>query len=302
LFQVGYVTDLRNNTVELSGEPVEVRRLVAYKPVTNGQDPEPNHNPPTPNPTPEPTPNEGSNVDKEQLINWLVTNCNCYKGANGRKPLEQMHAPQLTTIKLNTERARRHEEVHNAAIKGYTDGHGNNLTYNPEKNAWEYKPATPSNNQADGQNPPPNPAPANNQGNPQPAQPSAPTQPSMEDWLKMAPPEAKSVWNTVVQSHQQQHAALVEHVVNAQATTDEAKAALRPIYQGMGLAQLQTIANVLPRPGQPGMTPNGMLLPGYVPPGGVPPQTQNQDEDVLLLVPSLDFAGISSPVFQQNQK
>src|SRR5690606_13771547 len=44
LFQVGYVTDLRNNTVELSGEPVEVRRLVAYKPVTNGQDPEPNHN------------------------------------------------------------------------------------------------------------------------------------------------------------------------------------------------------------------------------------------------------------------
>jgi hypothetical protein len=73
-----YKTDLRTGTIQLDAtEPVEVQRLTSYKPVANLE----------------------KKVDKTQLIDFLVTNCDCWKGEGDRELLNTMSEAKLKQLK-----------------------------------------------------------------------------------------------------------------------------------------------------------------------------------------------------------
>lgn len=85
LWKIGYSTDLRSGKVELALEsPEEVRKVTSYKPITNDQ--------------------PGENMAKKDCIDWLVANCDCWKGEGDRALLDALPEPKLTMMKATAEK------------------------------------------------------------------------------------------------------------------------------------------------------------------------------------------------------
>lgn len=65
-----------------------------------------------------PTP-EVKNVNKEQLVAWLTTNCDCWKGSGDAAVLSTMNEDKLKLLKTAAEREAEREAVTNAVRRSY---------------------------------------------------------------------------------------------------------------------------------------------------------------------------------------
>jgi Rad3-related DNA helicase len=81
----------------------------------------------------EPVLNEEDPMNRDHIINWLTTNCDCWKGQSDRQTLEKLSDEKLKQLKANEEKAQRNaEQVANAAKKGFKD-RGCTYTFNADK-------------------------------------------------------------------------------------------------------------------------------------------------------------------------
>src|SRR5262245_51774610 len=77
--------------------------------------------------------------EREKIIEDLIANCDCWKGAEDRDILETFSDDKLITLKSNYERNAQAIAVANAAVTGFTEG---NKAYrvNPQSGKWETAP------------------------------------------------------------------------------------------------------------------------------------------------------------------
>lgn len=174
---------------------------------------------------------------RTEHIGFITANCDCWKGADDVKVLNGFTDEKLVSIKAGVEKSKATEMVANAAKKGFTDPNGNQLTFNPTTNAFEFKAKTPE-VPAPTPTPTPTPTPANNGNTMTPAQ-----------WYASAPPEVQvAVSNAMEIVNTQKNDLVAQLTANVQDAA--AKANAIAIYNGMSLQQLRTIASTMPAPVQ----------------------------------------------------
>lgn len=85
--------------------------------------------------------NEEKVMKREEIIDWLVANCACWKGQGDREVLNGLSDDKLKNLKDQAEQQRRYQEAADAAKKGFTDPGGNTHTWNETTKQWDRKEA-----------------------------------------------------------------------------------------------------------------------------------------------------------------
>lgn len=215
-------------------------------------------------------------VNKEQLVNWLTTNCDCWKGDKDKDTLNTFTEQKLTQLKDAAEKAKRREEVANAAEKGFT-ANGASFTYDPTVSKWNSVPAiTIGSDIATPASVPITPT-TNSQTTPA-TQPTTPKM-TLTDMLKTATPEEQAVWNYAQRVTQERKTLLIS-ALTATAPNDASRAAAVSVYNAMQPEQLEALYATMPKPQhQHQFAPGTIALPSqpgqpignyYVGPGGNP--------------------------------
>lgn len=272
--KLSYTVDNRNEKVTLADdEPIEVRRSVQYKAVENTSGSEPATDSVSNDSSS--TSVQGTNemaatkLSPEQrmvIINNLLANCNCSTNV----PWKNKDAGTLSALSDDTLMA--YDETR-LSVTGnsqqtidprdtFVDGFGNRHSYNKQSNRWETTPGAvilPNQQPTQGQPAGSSPGSAG-QGQVPIAQPVGPgAKPrNLEEWLALAPSGAEQTWNmaqTVVNREKENLIAAL--TANA---TEEAKAQVLPIYQGMDIPQLRALVATLPvSPITPGAQQGGSI-------------------------------------------
>lgn len=201
--------------------------------------------------------NLGENeMDREQTINYLVTNCSCWSGEGAREELSKMSDPRLKALYDGTVKAKNDEALLNAAKTGY-QGEEGSYKFNEQTKVWEFikntkKPEpTPTPNPP---NPNPNPTPTPNP-NPNPTPPpSAVTKDDIKNALKDLSP---ADWWAMAPGPVQEEAAEVRRIANeaksglVQQWVDNAapdqKETAKAWAEKQSLETLRTVVNSLPK-------------------------------------------------------
>lgn len=236
--------------VTVSGEPVEVVREINYVP----------------------TGNEGeATMNRAQLIDFLVANCDCWKGANDRETLNKLPDDKLAALKGAAEKAKASEVVANAAVKPQTLPDGSTVSWDASKGAWTVTPK-------------PVEVPV--------AQPvtNAAAVLSADDQETLAFGRAEM---------QRQKQDMIERLT-ANAADPAAKVAAQAVYQTMTIKQLTPLMATAPQPTQQ-QTATPSYWGGAAPP---PPPVANakSDEDNLLPETTIDFEQYASPSLRRNKQ
>lgn len=305
-YRLDYKTDLRDNSVTLSDEePVEVRRVVSYKPVSNTYSGE----------SPLETSEEAymavklNDQQRKDIVNGLVANCNCPGNMpwKGKTP-EQLNA--LSDEVLLVYQDTRQALVSNAGgdiRDGFMDQLGNRHTFNKTTQAWETTPAatpvaqpvtnaqafTPTNTppfpgavhvpgvgwvmpltpQIMNQQPQIHPSSA---GYPLPQNPVATAAPAAKpqtaaDWFKNAPPEVQGLVQKAAQINATQKQGLVERLTAN--LSGDAKVAAEQIYGGMDVSHLEVLVANTVQAQTPAAPQNEMPTLNFLGAGGAPAPT-----------------------------
>jgi len=90
--------------------------------------------------------------DRQQAIQFLTTNCDCWRGQGDRELLSRLSDDKLAAL---AESERRKVEIVNRATAGFVDDAGNAYRVNPDTGKWEHRQVEPR---------PPAPPPALNAG------------------------------------------------------------------------------------------------------------------------------------------
>lgn len=156
LYELGYSKNNKTGVVALSSDvPVKVRKVVSYKSVENT---DVVNETSTSNDADQVSKgvdlqnDKGKTMDREAIINELVTNCNCWKGENDKEVLNGFSDEKLTELKKQLDKNKNLEAVANAAKKGFESQEGHKYTFNENTQKWEGKPVekkpepTPVNN------------------------------------------------------------------------------------------------------------------------------------------------------------
>lgn len=264
-------------------------------------------------------------VKREEIINWLVVNCDCWKGANDKEVLNTMTEDKLKKLKANAEKAAQQEAVVNAARKGYETIYGEEQTKKLTTNSLvEFvtnqmaaevveeeepdeevvpPPVTPpvvAKKVKGGKKGAPPPPAANTAPEPEtpvvttPVVDVRPTKPrDMKSWLKDAPPEALAVWNHAVEVEKREKNLIIERLKDvAENTTDPARQALilnRLSDQSLSVNQLNELY-VLVRP-MIGSESRSEPEPSYLGAATLPTTNlyRSDDKEDLLPLPTLNF-------------
>jgi len=159
-------------------------------------------------------------MTKPQLVAYLTTNCDCWKGAE--KVLNTMDTAQLDKLKLNADKTKTLELTANAFVQvaknlGAPDDMALNAmpAYLAEKTKEKEETASADENAGGSTDPKPKleeeitaeddvpPPVKNNRGNVLPVKKpianGAPKLKTTKEWLAEMPPEAQAVWNTAVE-------------------------------------------------------------------------------------------------------
>lgn len=76
---------------------------------------------------------------RRQAIDYLVTNCDCWKAPGDREVLNGLPDPKLQQLREAAERQAKAVAVANSAVRGFSDGRGNAYRLNPESGQWEHR-------------------------------------------------------------------------------------------------------------------------------------------------------------------
>ena len=280
---------------------------------------------------PTPINNEGNEaVDKKNLIKWLTTNCKCWKDKDDAKTLEGYTVEKLTALKdaavaaavANAAKAGAGGKLSITQLTYNAEGDGEvagvdiasladflGVTIDASKDPVGFvkelnaklteiskrlNPDAPSDEPDTDDAPAPDDAPAtpaptgNRNGTVKNKKPQ-----SLKEWEANLHPDAAAIWGDVKQQHVAQKAQLVETVVNAQAKSDDAKPALRAVYNAMDKKQLEVIVVALPTPAP--ATNAGEWVPSFVGAGQPVPNINRGNgldydpDDVLPMTTLADF-------------
>lgn len=240
-----------NDVYNLNDQPTEVKKVGGYyrrspgmlPPSTSATD-----SPPTPLPSPSANTapdestlslNSGDVMNRDQMILWLTTNCECWKGQGDRDTLATLNDAKIQQLYNSAANAVNNAQVVNSlrtSLQIPETVTGNNLA-TMIRDKWT-QVTTPQQTTNNGQQQQPT--------NPNPAQ--VPQQPMTEQqWLASAPPSVQATLNFARAVEQRERSALVERCV-ANVADETQKAALRPIYAKMDLQELAAIAGTIPQP------------------------------------------------------
>jgi hypothetical protein len=293
-WRVGYRTDLRTSSVSLDGDPVEVRKVSTYRPVTNAAEADtiwtPTENKdsleetsdgvpsltPTEPTEPNPTANtEGDMATRKENIDYLVANCECWKTEEGKKDLEKLGDKAVEALVTHDKKVKTLEATHNAAVKGFSDANGTEHRYDPQTGAFVSKPKEPVGNAKKDETPT--------------AQPV-----TTEQYLSSAPPEIRELLNNARETERNEKALLcnrlTEHIADQPTRTQEATWLMnKPLSE---LRRLSAIAP--PKPAQQQAHNADDDVPGLDYLGASVPNTnqaETHDEDVLEPVANMNWSG-----------
>jgi hypothetical protein len=200
---------------------------------------------------------------KEQLIQWLVTNCDCWKG--DEKTLNTFDEAKLNQLKAATEKAKQHQAI----IETVKTGFGlSEVTANSVQTALAsvQKPAVL----------PPTPQ---------------PTAMSYDQWMQLAPPQVRMAVQNALQLQEQEKLTLVSKLTANTvdvATKAAAEVALKKLdlMDLRALAALQPTANATPMPGAPQFFWGNLGAPQ----NGVQPNAQPTfNKADVLPIPVMDY-------------
>jgi hypothetical protein len=197
------------------------------------------------------TPTGGSGMDRTATINWLVANCDCWKGQGDAEVLNKFDDAKLASLKKTAEKVKEQELAINTLQTDLTKAKAT-----PAPTATPVVPAAPV-----------TPAPVVN---------TAP--PTAEQWLAAAPAEIQSVVRNAMETELREKQGIVERLT-ANITDPALKKSHGDFFLTKGLAELRMMATILPVQNTPTREP--WLPTNYAGAAGAPPSgagvTQNQD-------------------------
>lgn len=226
-----------------------------------------------------PTPEEQT-VNKEQLIGWLTTNCDCWKSPEDRKTLNEFSDAKLKQLKDAAEKANETAKKLTEAEAVVTNANAEIAKLKATPAAVPDKTSTTTTTNTDTTKSPP----------------TVEKKMTFKEMLAAATPEEQAVWNTAVQINERERRKLIEVLV-ANVAGDDAKNKARTVYGKMTTPDLVALAEAAPKPTQ---TNNSNGLP-YFPAldannsiyidGGVnnSKPTVNGSTDDILDLPSMDW-------------
>lgn len=198
-------------------------------------------------------------MTKQEKIDWLTTNCECWKGAEDKQLLATFNEPKLDELVEGTKAGQSRVLVANAAQQGFTDIQGNFHSFNPTTNAWESKmkevpvaapvaspvvPATPS-----------TPAPSATLPTPTPGTTVPAKTVTFNELLAAADPATRESLQEMVDVHAQHKSALIDRITNAQGNTFT-----KEKLKDMSMADLRGIASLITA-----KQPSNAVYPGFAP-------------------------------------
>jgi hypothetical protein len=247
-FKLGYSTDLRTDEVTLSDDdPVEVRRVMRYKPVANSASGAQDSNPNEPgDKMPKLTAEQ-----KKQFVDHLTTNCACqgnfpWKGKS-RTDLEALDDGMLQAYhewSLAATPAPAPAPTPAPAANNAPSSPGQMIpVWNPQANRYELHPlpavpiAQPVSTPAPGAT-----SPTGNTGG---TQTTPPRQDTEDEWFRRAPDSVKTFLQFGKEAMDRERAGLVVHIT-ANMVDGEAKNQAIKVYTEMDINNLRAIAAGIP--------------------------------------------------------
>ena len=222
-FRIGYSVDLRSDNpskIKLSNDsPVEVIRVVQYKPVRNVTNKKEDNM-------------SLSEEKKKELVDSLIGNECCWEEDN-RETLEGLTDNTLTGLVEQAEKTKTVELVANTASKDFEDAEGNAHTFNAKEGKWESKmkekePIESVKNEKD--------PPKKNPGKkPQTAQ----------EWIDAAPAEIQSAVQNAMDIENREKVSLVQNLTTN--LEDDAKEAFGKTLLQKPLTELRELMQLLPK-------------------------------------------------------
>ena len=200
---------------------------------------------------------EDIEVNKTQLIDWLVTNCECWKGTGDKETLNKLDEAKLKQLKDSADKAAQAEAVANAAKAGFSSG--NLVKFNEQTKQWEVSQS---------------PSPVQNSAQVPPVQTaSALTAEQIED-LTFARNEKN-----------RQKAELIQRLVANMSDADKVTKAAQ--LQDKPLSYLQELVQYIP---QPAINPQDFFQrPVYSAAGGGAPITHGSKFDEDDVIPIVEY-------------
>lgn len=228
------------------------------------------------------TPNEGDEMNKAQLVAWLVANCDCYK--ESKDALEKLDEKTLTKLKSKEETTKNQANLIANATKSFQDAEGNTYSFNAQTGLWEKtaKPpiAPPNQTQNSGMN-------------------TAPQ--NYNEWLQAMPADARPIWNSLVHVHNEKKRQLVAFIASFRPEPD--REAFAQKLNAKEVSDLEDMASLLQSARPSGL--EGIALPNY---GGQAPaltgNTGGRDEIEVLEQPTWNYKEDEEQVlsFQDRQR
>lgn len=226
------------------------------------------------------------NVNKEQYIAWLITNCDCWKSAGDRELLNNFSEEKLKAMKEHEEKEKQKTAVVNAAKAGFEHGDVG-FTFNEATGKWEVKTKTPP--------PVVNTAPVQSIPVAQPVKAK-----TAEEWLSEAPPEVRAVIQDGLQASQRQKQQLVDRLTANISDAGEKKIKNDRLIT-KSLTDLQDMVDALPPVQQPSGFGYQLPAPNYG--GSVPAVNMTDDEKKdSLLLPVMNWAEIRKEQRSQDKR
>lgn len=187
--------------------------------------------------------------ERQQVIDALIENCACWDDED-REFLESLEDNQLAALADCAEESIRHQEVANAARRGFTDPVGNKHVYNEETGKWESEIT-------------------GNSGDPKP---------SLEDWLADAPTEVQSAVRNAMAMEAEQRKQLIANITAGLGKQDKEKLIKDLKLESRPLSELNYLLMLANK--QPAGKPTYQ---GSASPPGPEPEKGYNEDDVLPL-------------------
>jgi hypothetical protein len=227
-----------------------------------------------------------SDMDRNGLINWLVTNCECWREEQDKDILNTLTDAKLKLLKDKAETDQQNTLVANAAVEKFTSLNGGTKPGSHEEVNAFIKQLAPVTANSTPTKADPNPTQTHTKVDATVVNSNLPANP------RLTPEELEDLaFAREEKNRQKSH--LVERIVTANCANEQAKAQARLIYNAMGLDNLRILASALPAP----TTPNVSTIPGgdyrgqgYIPEYSRPvaPPVVNQDDS--LIPPRMDWS------------
>lgn len=242
---------------------------------------------------------KGPTMNKEQMIAWLTTNCDCWKGQGDREILNAMSEEKLRTLQQGAQVAVQHAQVANAVKQGF-DHNGTKIVYNMQTSRWDVTApvVVPVPNPAQVTPPVPVPAPVIN------TVPVAPVARVLTDaeWMVSAPPGIKAGMAAAMSIVQEHSAQLVNRLVANIADPNQRTATFNALMQ-KPVEELKMLVSLIPQTAPQQMDTLG--LPTYLLQSGMPSVANQRpagdEDDILPPTPSFDYREHASKAFATSR-